>query len=41
MRQYQQVTDRIVAMLEAGTRPWAQEWSAGGATQPAALPLAA
>jgi antirestriction protein ArdC len=30
MRQYQQVTDRIVAMLEAGTRPWNQDWSAGG-----------
>lgn len=30
MRQYQQVTDRIVAMLEAGTRPWAQPWGAPG-----------
>lgn len=32
MKQYQVVTDRIVAMLEAGTRPWAQDWSgtAGG-----------
>lgn len=28
MRQYQQVTDRIIAMLEAGTRPWAQGWNA-------------
>lgn len=27
-KQYQQVTDRIVAMLEAGTRPWAQGWNA-------------
>lgn len=30
MRQYQQVTDRIIAMLEAGTRPWAQDWSSPG-----------
>jgi antirestriction protein ArdC len=32
MKQYQVVTDRIVAMLEAGTRPWQQDWagSAGG-----------
>lgn len=30
MRQYQQVTDRIVAMLETGVRPWAQDWSAPG-----------
>jgi antirestriction protein ArdC len=30
MRQYQQVTDRIVAMLESGVRPWAQDWSAPG-----------
>ncbi len=29
-KQYQQVTDRIVAMLEAGTPPWRQDWSAGG-----------
>jgi antirestriction protein ArdC len=28
MRQYQQVTDRIIAMLEAGTRPWVQGWNA-------------
>ena len=28
MRQYQQVTDRIVAMLETGVRPWAQGWNA-------------
>lgn len=28
MRQYQTVTDRIVAMLEAGTRPWQQPWAA-------------
>ena len=30
MRQYQQVTDRIVAMLESGVRPWAQDWSSPG-----------
>jgi antirestriction protein ArdC len=32
MKQYQQVTDRIIAMLEAGTRPWSQSWAgyAGG-----------
>lgn len=30
MRQYQQVTDRIIAMLENGVRPWAQPWGAGG-----------
>lgn len=32
MKQYQVVTDRIVAMLEAGTRPWVQDWAgtAGG-----------
>lgn len=28
MRQYQTVTDRILAMLEAGTRPWHQPWAA-------------
>ena len=26
--QYQIVTDRIVSMLETGTRPWAQGWNA-------------
>jgi antirestriction protein ArdC len=30
MKQYQQVTDRIVAMLEKGVRPWHQDWAAGG-----------
>jgi len=29
-KQYQQVTDRIIAMLEAGTRPWSQPWGAPG-----------
>ena len=28
---YQQVTDRIVAMLEAGTKPWQKSWSTGNA----------
>jgi antirestriction protein ArdC len=28
--QYQVVTDRIVAMLESGTRPWAKSWTSGG-----------
>ena len=26
---YQQVTDRIVAMLEAGTKPWQRSWETG------------
>ena len=26
---YQQVTDRIVAMLESGTKPWQRSWAAG------------
>lgn len=26
---YQQVTNRIVAMLESGTKPWQKSWSAG------------
>ena len=34
MKQYQQVTDRIVAMLEAGTRPWSQPWAAQGGGRP-------
>jgi antirestriction protein ArdC len=31
---YQQVTDRIVSMLERGVRPWSQDWSAPGAGRP-------
>jgi antirestriction protein ArdC len=27
-RQYQQVTDRIISMLEKGVRPWSQSWNA-------------
>lgn len=33
---YQEVTDRIIAALEAGTKPWQQPWSAGTATSPMA-----
>lgn len=33
-KQYQQVTDRIVAMLEAGTRPWVQDWAGEGGGRP-------
>lgn len=33
-KQYQQVTDRIVAMLENGTRPWCQPWAASGGGRP-------
>lgn len=29
-KSYQTVTDRIVSMLEAGVRPWAQPWGAPG-----------
>ena len=31
---YQEVTDRIVAALEAGTRPWRQPWDNGSPTSP-------
>ena len=31
---YQEVTDRIVAALEAGTRPWRQPWDTGSPTSP-------
>lgn len=33
-QQYQQITDRIVAMLESGVRPWVQSWSAQGGGRP-------
>ena len=33
---YQEVTDRIVAALEAGTKPWQQPWMAGTAAGPLA-----
>ncbi|QDJ12265.1 DNA primase traC (plasmid) [Roseomonas mucosa] len=31
---YQEVTDRIVAALEAGTRPWQQPWKSGAPGMP-------
>jgi antirestriction protein ArdC len=34
MKQYQQVTDRIVTMLEMGVRPWSQPWAAQGGGRP-------
>lgn len=33
-KHYQIVTDRIVAMLETGTRPWNQPWAATGGGRP-------
>jgi antirestriction protein ArdC len=27
---YQDITDRIIALLEQGVRPWAQGWKTGG-----------
>lgn len=36
---YQAVTDKIVAMLEAGTKPWAKSWTdASGTTRPVSIP---
>lgn len=32
MQAYQQITDRIVAQLEAGTPPWRKPWRAGAVT---------
>lgn len=34
LNQYQAVTDRIVAMLEAGVRPWQKSWKAGAVSAP-------
>lgn len=31
---YEEVTAQIIAMLEAGTRPWSPRWAAGAATLP-------
>lgn len=31
---YEEVTNQIVAMLEAGTRPWSPSWASGAATLP-------
>jgi antirestriction protein ArdC len=38
---YQEVTDRIVTLLEQGTKPWQKSWSAGGSVTlaPMARPL--
>lgn len=37
---YQEVTDRIVAMLESGTKPWQKSWGTGGTiAAPMARPL--
>jgi antirestriction protein ArdC len=41
---YQEVTDRIVAMLESGVKPWQRSWKTGGdnplvVTSPMARPL--
>jgi antirestriction protein ArdC len=33
-KQYQLVTDRIIAMLETGVRPWSQPWAASGGGRP-------
>lgn len=31
---YEEVTNQIVALLEAGTRPWSPRWASGGASLP-------
>ncbi|WP_254070434.1 ArdC-like ssDNA-binding domain-containing protein, partial [Acidisphaera sp. L21] len=31
---YQEVTDQIIAALEAGTRPWRQPWKSGSPGMP-------
>lgn len=36
---YQRITERIVADLERGVRPWAQPWTAGNATGRISRPL--
>ncbi len=36
---YTQVTDQIIAQLEAGTRPWVQPWQAAHADGPVSRPL--
>lgn len=35
---YQDVTDTVIAQLEAGTVPWVQPWGRDGITAPCALP---
>jgi antirestriction protein ArdC len=36
---YQEVTDKIVAQLEKGTRPWTRSWGASAAGLPGGFPL--
>ena len=36
---YARITDRIVAALEQGTRPWMQPWAAGHVAGPVSRPL--
>ena len=36
---YTRVTDTILAVLEAGTRPWMQPWNAAHAAGPVSRPL--
>ena len=36
---YRTITDRIVAELEHGVRPWHQPWDAGHAAGPISRPL--
>lgn len=31
---YEEVTNQIVALLEAGTRPWSPRWASGAASLP-------
>lgn len=31
---YQEITDQMIAMIEAGTRPWSQSWTGGTMTTP-------
>ena len=38
---YSTITNRIVALLEAGTKPWTQPWQAGHAAGPVSRPLRA
>ena len=36
---YARITDRIVAALEQGVRPWVQPWTARRAAGPVSRPL--
>ena len=35
---YQEITDRIIAELEAGRAPWVQPWGTAAAKAPLAMP---